>query len=296
MARPHPRPGRSLARRWLAARVHARQEARRSSPERTALAIAGSRTARTGKARRPGLPGTPRRSRVRTDHTSHSSPAPYRSGAGPRYPARRTLLPCSPLHICFPGARFPARPLVRPSGTTARSGTGSRGAGHRGRGWVAQRSGGRARQARARRATRARSASPPPLIRSGRPPARYKPALTRGPLSTTAGTTSKRARCGHLGRRHPPPGRPSSPAYQADEDAVFVPARRIGPQGSDSTSQVPLETEALRSAASSCGRVLSSRQWGVIRAPAPARLSVRAVSGPAVKSRRDGVSVRGAAP
>jgi hypothetical protein len=54
--------------------------------------------------------------------------------------------------------------------------------------------------------------------------------------------------------------------WLTDEDAIFVPARRIGPLG------------------------------GVIRAPAPATLSVRAASGPAVKSRRDGVSVRGAAP
>jgi hypothetical protein len=100
---------RRLGRSLLAAPVRARPEARRSSLERTATAIAGSRNVRTGKARQPGLPGRPRGSRVRTDHTSQSSPAPCRSAAGPRGPARCTVLICSPLHICVP-----AWPLVRP--------------------------------------------------------------------------------------------------------------------------------------------------------------------------------------
>jgi hypothetical protein len=73
---PHRQRGRSLVRHRLAARAHARQEARTSSPERTAPAIAGSRNARRDKARPPGLLGTPRRPRVRTDHTSHSSSRP----------------------------------------------------------------------------------------------------------------------------------------------------------------------------------------------------------------------------
>jgi len=84
----HRRPGRTRLRRWLAARSRARPGARRSSPERTAPATAGSRTVRTGTARQPGPPGTPRRSRVRTGHRSHSSPAAFRSAAGPRCPAR----------------------------------------------------------------------------------------------------------------------------------------------------------------------------------------------------------------
>jgi len=102
----HRQPGRSQ----LAAPAHARQEARRSSLERRAPAIAGSRNFRTGKARRPGLPGTPRGSRVRTDHTSHSSPATCQSAAGIRCPSCCTVLICSPLHICFP-----AGPLLRTS-------------------------------------------------------------------------------------------------------------------------------------------------------------------------------------
>jgi hypothetical protein len=81
-ATPHPRPGRNLVRRWLAARPHEYQEAKRSSPERTAPAIAGLRNVRTGKARQSALPCTPRRSQARTDHTSLSSPAPCRSAAG----------------------------------------------------------------------------------------------------------------------------------------------------------------------------------------------------------------------
>ena len=61
-------------RHWPAARAHARPEARRSSPARTAPAIAGSRSVRIGTARLSGRPGTPRRPRARTDHTSHSFP------------------------------------------------------------------------------------------------------------------------------------------------------------------------------------------------------------------------------
>jgi hypothetical protein len=104
-ATPHRRPGRSLLRRWLAARARARPKARRSSPERTAPASAGSRSVRTGIARQPGLPGTPRRSRVRTGHTSDSSPATFRSAAGPRCPARCPVWIAR--HVTF---AVPARP------------------------------------------------------------------------------------------------------------------------------------------------------------------------------------------
>jgi hypothetical protein len=88
-AMPHGRLGRSLVRRWLAARAHACQEARRSSPERTSPANAGSRSARTGTARHPDPPGTPRRSRARTDHTSHTSARrlPVRCRARGAWPA-----------------------------------------------------------------------------------------------------------------------------------------------------------------------------------------------------------------
>jgi hypothetical protein len=68
-------------------RVHA-QRPKRSSPERTAPASAGSRTACTGTAYPPGRPSTPRRPQVRTDYRSDSSPASFRSAAGPRCPAR----------------------------------------------------------------------------------------------------------------------------------------------------------------------------------------------------------------
>jgi hypothetical protein len=102
MATPHRRAGCSLQRHWLAARARARPEARTSSPERTAPANAGSRTIRTGTARPPGLPGTPRRSRVRTDHTSHSSPATFRSAAGPRCPARCPVLIARPFTSVVP--------------------------------------------------------------------------------------------------------------------------------------------------------------------------------------------------
>jgi hypothetical protein len=77
---------RGVMRHWPGVRAHARQAARRSSPVQTAPATAGSRNARTGKARHPGLPGLPgtlRRPRARTDHMSHSSPATCRSAAGP---------------------------------------------------------------------------------------------------------------------------------------------------------------------------------------------------------------------
>jgi hypothetical protein len=90
--------GRRLTRHWPEVRGHARPAARRSSPERTAPAIASSRNVRTGKARRPGLPGqlgTPRRPRARTDHTSHSSPATCRSVAGSRFPQLHHI-DCSP--------------------------------------------------------------------------------------------------------------------------------------------------------------------------------------------------------
>jgi hypothetical protein len=100
-ATPHPRPSHRL----LAGRVHAHREARRSSLEQTAPASAGSRSFRTGKARRPGLPGTPRGSRARTDHMSRSSPATCRSQApSPRH--------CIDTHHVTPAS--PARPVKRP--------------------------------------------------------------------------------------------------------------------------------------------------------------------------------------
>jgi hypothetical protein len=108
-ATPLPGPGRRLTRHWPAVPRHARQAARRSSPERTAPAIASSRNVRTGKARQPGLPGlpgTPRRPRARTDHTSHSSPATCRSVAGSR-PPQLHHIDCSPRQ-----SAVPARPLT----------------------------------------------------------------------------------------------------------------------------------------------------------------------------------------
>ena len=119
---PPPGPGRHLTQHWPAVPRHARQAARRSSPERTAPAIAGSRNARTGKARQPGspgLPGTPRRPRARTDHMSHSSPTTCRPLPGPGPPTTHTDY--SPRQ---PG--FPARPFARPPGTTARPRAGLR--------------------------------------------------------------------------------------------------------------------------------------------------------------------------
>ena len=104
-AAPLPGPGRRLTRHWPAVPRHARQAARRSSPERTAPAIASSRNVRTGKARQPGLPGllgTPRRPRARTDHTSHSSPATCRSVAGSR-PRSYTIVIAHHV-ICCPGS------------------------------------------------------------------------------------------------------------------------------------------------------------------------------------------------
>ena len=74
-ATPRPGQGRRVMRHWPAVRVHARQAARRSSPEQIAPASAGWRIARTGKARQPGLPGILRRLRARSDHTSQSSSA-----------------------------------------------------------------------------------------------------------------------------------------------------------------------------------------------------------------------------
>ena len=121
-ATPLPGPGRRLTRHWPAVPRHARQAARRSSPERTAPAIASSRNVRTGKARQPGLPGllgTPRRPRARTDHMSHSSPTTCRPLPGPGPPT--THIDYSPRQ-----SGFPARPFVRPPGTTARPRAGLR--------------------------------------------------------------------------------------------------------------------------------------------------------------------------
>jgi hypothetical protein len=157
-----PRQGRVLVRHWLAARAPARLEARTSSPERTAPAIAGSRSARTGTARQPGLLCTPRRPRARTDHTSHSSPR-HLPAAGCR--AQGSPARCTPslAHPVMPAC--PARPgagLDVPRGQPS-----------------------------------ARHSSP---IQSGRLPARYGPPLTRRPPYNTAGTTSKRAR--HVAGRY----------------------------------------------------------------------------------------------
>jgi hypothetical protein len=114
VATPRRRAGRSLS----AAQAHARQEARRSSPERTAPAIAGSRNVRTGKARQPGLPCTPRGPRARTDHTSHSSPASFRSATGPRYPlsVRSGHLPAryTPALTRGPASTAIGRPALSP--------------------------------------------------------------------------------------------------------------------------------------------------------------------------------------
>ena len=169
-ARPHPRPGRSLAPQWLAARARARREARRSSPERIVPAIADSRTACTGTVRRPGLPGTQRRSRVRIDHTSHSSPAPLlvRCRAQvPSSPPPVDLLTTSHLLVrpALPGAAASAA-----IGITAPSGAGSRG---------------QARHA----GSLGQSPSP---IRSGRLPGQIQ-ASPQPPLSTTARTAPKRS-------------------------------------------------------------------------------------------------------
>ena len=99
--------------------------ARRSSPERTAPANAGSRTVRTGTARPPGRPGTPRRSRVRTDHRSRSSSATFRS-AGPRRPARCTALIARQLTSAVP-ARPPGGHRVPLPGPELRQGCGEDG-------------------------------------------------------------------------------------------------------------------------------------------------------------------------
>ena len=88
----HRRPGRSL----LAGPAHARQATRRSSPERTARAIAGSRNVCTGKAHQPALLCTPRGLRARTDHTSHSSPASCRSTASSQSPVNTEEPPSPP--------------------------------------------------------------------------------------------------------------------------------------------------------------------------------------------------------
>jgi len=111
----HRRAGRSLRRRWLAARARAHPGARRSSSVRTAPANAGSRTVRTGTARPPGRPGTPCRSRVRTDHTSHSSLSALGS-AGPGAQSRCTALIASHLTSAVParpdgGHRIITRPV-----------------------------------------------------------------------------------------------------------------------------------------------------------------------------------------
>jgi len=119
---PYPRPGRSLDKRyWLAARAHARLQARRSSPERTAPAIADSRTDCIGTARLSGLPGTPRRSRARTDRTSRSSPVTCQSAARP---GAQRAVPLIAHHVtsavCGSAARPLAAPLLGPGAGSAR--------------------------------------------------------------------------------------------------------------------------------------------------------------------------------
>jgi hypothetical protein len=130
-ATPLPGPGRRLTRHWPAVPRHARQAARRSSPERTAPAIASSRNVRTSKARQPGLPGlpgTPRRPRARTDHTSHSSPATCRSVAGSR-PPQLHHIDCHHVNLLSRLGRS------RPPGTTARLRAGLRRRSHH-RAWA----------------------------------------------------------------------------------------------------------------------------------------------------------------
>ena len=153
MATPPRRVGRSPVRQRLAARSHARQEARRSSPERTAPANAGSRSVRTGRARHPGRLCTPRRSRARIGHTSHSSSATCRFAAGPRFPVASSIA----------GLGVPRRhhqPVrLHPYGAAASA-------------------------------------------------ARYRPGLRHGPLSKTAGTTSKRTLPARLNADIPHPDGP----------------------------------------------------------------------------------------
>jgi hypothetical protein len=172
-ATPPPGPGRRVRRltqHWPAVRGHARQAAKRSSPERTAPAIAGSRNARTGKARQPGcpgLPGTPRRPRAHTDHMSHSSPTACRPLPGPGPPT--THIDYSPRQSGFPAGRscgrrthrpaqsWPAAPvaIIAPGPHSALAADSA--------------------DSRARHTTRVPSACPSPLIQSLRSPARYRP-------------------------------------------------------------------------------------------------------------------------
>jgi hypothetical protein len=217
-ATPPPGPDGRLRRHWPAVPGHARQAARRSSPERTAPAIASSRNARTGKARQPGLPGlpgTPRRPRARTDHTSHSSPATCRSVAGSRPPQlhhidcspRQSGLPASAAHAATghyrPAQSWPAAPV--PSS--------------------------RLGDAALRRPTRPapgpdvpRGYHPrvPSLIQSGRSPARYRPGpptRTGVIIAACEGSLSAHLRCINLQAEQPHielnwPGRRRGQHYQ----------------------------------------------------------------------------------
>jgi hypothetical protein len=210
-ATPPPGPGRRLTRHWPAVPGHARQAARRSSPERTAPAIASSRNVRTGKARQPGLPGllgTPRRPRARTDHTSHSSPATCRSVAGSR-PPQLHHIDCSPRQSALPARPLTATGHYRPAQSWPAAPVPSSRLGD-----VALRR--PTRPAPGPGIPRGYHPRVPSLIQSGRSPARYRPGPPmRGPRSKTARNTSKRA-CRQIETR-PPPGRASSSRSNEDD-------------------------------------------------------------------------------
>lgn len=206
--------------------------------------------------------------------------------AGPVYPVRRADRRPAPItrliHLAPPAqvparcpiliahhftSAFPARPLVRPSGTATRSRAGSRGAGHRRRARATQRYQRPARPAPgAGRTTRAPSASLPTPVQSHRPPARYRPALNRSPLSPTAGT-SKRTPAGQVERRHPHPddshhrGRCGYPARDGEPRATGIAV----PGPSATTCPVA----ALRCAASSTSRPATASHGSTGTAPRP---------------------------
>jgi len=185
-------------------RGHPRQAARRSSPERTAPAIANSRNVRTGKARQPslhGLLGTPRRPRAHTDHTSHSSPATCRSVAGSRFPQLHHI-DCSPRQSAFPLGRScghrappPSPELVCGAGRYHRAG--------RRRAPAVDSAG-----SQAGRTTRVPSACPPHRYRAAAPLPDTGRVPMRGLRSGIARNTSKRALPARL--NPDPPGRASS--------------------------------------------------------------------------------------
>jgi hypothetical protein len=211
-ATPLPGPGRRLTRHWPAVPRHARQAARRSSPERTAPAIASSRNVRTGKARQPGLPGlfgTPRRPRARTDHTSHSSPATCRSVAGSR-PPQLHHSDCSPRHLLSRLGRSRGHRAL-PPGSELACGAGPIIAPGR------------------RSAPAANSAAPgpgvprgyhprvPSLIQSGRSRARYRPGPQCAAPAIKDSAKHLQARPAARLKPRPPPVRASSSRHYAGD-------------------------------------------------------------------------------